>query len=220
MSNLKSDILFAEAPANQLRVLIVDDHPLMRLGVAAMINSQEDMTVIGQAGNVEDAVRVFQEKNPDLVLMDLRLPDASGVTAIRRIVAIAPQVRIVVLTTYEGDEDIHQALAAGAMGYIVKGMSRRALIDAVRRVQAGQKFLPSVVNDTLSSRTPASVLTQREQEVLKLMFRGKSNREIADLLQIRETTAKTHVSVVLTKLNVEDRTQAVVEGLKRGLIHL
>ncbi|SNT12951.1 two component transcriptional regulator, LuxR family [Granulicella rosea] len=192
----------------------------MRLGVAAMINSQEDMTVIGQAGNVEDAVRVFQEKNPDLVLMDLRLPDASGVTAIRRIVAIAPQVRIVVLTTYEGDEDIHQALAAGAMGYIVKGMSRRALIDAVRRVQAGQKFLPSVVNDTLSSRTPASVLTQREQEVLKLMFRGKSNREIADLLQIRETTAKTHVSVVLTKLNVEDRTQAVVEGLKRGLIHL
>jgi DNA-binding NarL/FixJ family response regulator len=204
----------------KLRILVVDDHPLTRLGIAATIDAQSDMEVVGQTGTAGDAIRLFQEHHPDLVLMDLRLPDASGVTAIRKIVLMSPDAKIIVLTTYEGDEDIHQALSAGAKGYLIKGMSHRILLQALNRVQSGQRFIPPVVSDTLSSRTPATVLTEREQEVLRHMFAGESNPEIAKLLLIRETTVKTHVSAILTKLNVEDRVQAVVEALKRGLIHL
>jgi DNA-binding NarL/FixJ family response regulator len=203
-----------------IRILIVDDHPIMRVGIAAIINAQGNMTVVGQAGTAAEAVRLFKETRPDLTLMDLRLPDASGVEAIRSIRAVAPDARVVVLTTYEGDEDIHQALAAGARGYLIKGMSHDALLQALRRVHAGQRFLPPVVTEALSTRAPGSHLSQREQEVLQLMFAGNSNREIAEKLQIKEATVKSHVSVILMRLNVTDRTQAVVEGLKRGLIHL
>ena len=203
-----------------IRILIVDDHPIMRVGIAAIINAQGNMTVVGQAGTAAEAVRLFKETRPDLTLMDLRLPDASGVEAIRSIRAVAPDARVVVLTTYEGDEDIHQALAAGARGYLIKGMSHDSLLQALRRVHAGQRFLPPVVTEALSTRAPGSHLSQREQEVLQLMFAGNSNREIAEKLQIKEATVKSHVSVILMRLNVTDRTQAVVEGLKRGLIHL
>jgi DNA-binding NarL/FixJ family response regulator len=209
-----------EGTAAPIRVLIVDDHPIMRVGIAAIINSQPNMVAIGQAGTVEEAVRLFRQTRPDLTLMDLRLPDASGVEAIRIIRSIAPDARVVVLTTYEGDEDIHQALAAGARGYLIKGMSHDALLQALRRVLAGHRFLPPVVTEALSSRTPGSHLSHREQEVLQLMFAGKSNREIAEELEIKEATVKSHVSVILMRLNVTDRTQAVVEGLKRGLVHL
>ncbi len=205
---------------NIIRILIVDDHPLMRVGIAAIINAQPNMTVVGQAGNVADAVRLFAAEQPDLTLMDLRLPDRSGVEAIRLIRAQTPKARIVVLTTYEGDEDIHQALAAGAMGYLIKGMPHELLIRALLRVHSGHRFLPQVVTEALSSRLPGSNLSTREQEVLQLMFAGKSNREIAEELAIKEATVKTHVSVILMRLNVSDRTQAVVEGLKRGLVHL
>ena len=202
------------------RVLIVDDHPLMRVGVASIVNSQSDMSVAAQAGTEDDAVRLFIELRPGLTLMDLRLSQGSGVQAIRRILAVDPQARIVVLTTYEGDEDIHQALTAGAMGYLIKGLSHQELLRALRIVRAGQRFIPSRVSSTLSSRVRASVLTPREQDVLRLMFEGLSNREIAAKMQVGEATVKTHVSVILTKLNVEDRTRAVVEALRRGLLHL
>jgi DNA-binding NarL/FixJ family response regulator len=152
--------------------------------------------------------------------MDLRLPDRSGVEAIRAICAISPKAKIIVLTTYEGDEDIHQALDAGARGYIIKGMQHDALVKALQRVHAGQRYLPQVVTEALSSRIPGSHLSQREQEVLQLLFAGKSNREIAEELSIKEATVKSHVSVILMRLDVSDRTQAVVEGLKRGLVHL
>jgi DNA-binding NarL/FixJ family response regulator len=176
--------------------------------------------VVAQAGTAADAVRLFTIERPDLTLMDLRLPDKSGVDAIRSIRTISPKARIVVLTTYEGDEDIHQALEAGAQGYLIKGMPHDALVKALYRVHAGHRFLPPVVSRALSSRMPGSNLSRREQEVLQLLFGGKSNREIAEELAIKEATVKSHVSVILMRLNVSDRTQAVVEGLKRGLVHL
>ena len=206
--------------AKQIRILIVDDHPIMRVGIAAILKAQADMRVVAQAGTVAEAVRLFAAEQPELTLMDLRLPDKSGVEAIRAIRAISPKARIVVLTTYEGDEDIHQALAAGAQGYLIKGMPHDALVKALYRVHAGHRFLPQVVSQALSSRLPGSNLSQREQEVLQLLFAGKSNREIAEELAIKEATVKSHVSVILMRLNVSDRTQAVVEGLKRGLVHL
>jgi DNA-binding NarL/FixJ family response regulator len=203
-----------------IRILIVDDHPIMRVGIAAILNAQPDMQVIAQAGTAAEAVRMFAANKPELTLMDLRLPDKSGVVAIRAIRALSPKAKIVVLTTYEGDEDIHQALEAGAQGYLIKGMPHDALVKALYRVHAGHRFLPPVVSQALSSRMPGSHLSQREQEVLQLLFAGKSNREIAEQLQIKEATVKSHVSVILMRLNVSDRTQAVVEGLKRGLVHL
>ena len=209
-----------EPAAKPIRILIVDDHPIMRFGIAAILNAQADMQVVAQAGTAADAVRMFSAERPDLTLMDLRLPDKSGVEAIRAIQAMSPKSRIVVLTTYEGDEDIHQALEAGAQGYLIKGMPHDALVKALYRVHAGHKYLPRVVSEALSSRMPGSHLSQREQEVLQLMFAGKSNREIAEELGIKEATVKSHVSVILMRLNVSDRTQAVVEGLKRGLVHL
>lgn len=210
----------ANRSAKPIRVLIVDDHPIMRVGIAAILNAQPDMQVIAQAGTAAEALRMYATARPELTLMDLRLPDKSGVEAIRAIRAISPKARIVVLTTYEGDEDIHQALEAGAQGYLIKGMPHDALIKALQRVHAGHRFLPPTVSQALSSRMPGSHLSQREQEVLQLMFEGKSNRGIAEHLSIKEATVKSHVSVILMRLNVTDRTQAVVEGLKRGLVHL
>jgi DNA-binding NarL/FixJ family response regulator len=203
-----------------IRVLIVDDHPIMRVGIAAIINAQAGMRVVGQAGTTAEAIRMFSAEQPDLTLMDLRLPDRDGVEAIRAIRAISPKARVIVLTTYEGDEDIHRALEAGARGYLIKGMPHEALVKALHRVHEGHRFLPQPVTQALSSRLPGSDLSQREREVLQLMFAGMSNREIADELHIKEATVKSHVSVVLMRLNVTDRTQAVVEGLKRGLVHL
>lgn len=205
---------------SKLRVLIVEDHPIMRFGIAAILNAQPDMTVVAQAENGAAAIESFRTMQPDLTLMDLRLPDGSGVDVIRTICSERPSARVVVLTTYEGDEDIHQALAAGARGYIIKGMSHELLLRALRRVEQGQRFLPPPISNALSARPAGSHLTQRELEVLKLMFEGRSNREIANELGIKEATVKTHVSVILSRLNVEDRTRAVVEALKRGLIHL
>jgi DNA-binding NarL/FixJ family response regulator len=209
-----------ETGSKPIEVLIVDDHPIMRTGIAAILNGQPGMRVVGQAGTAAEAVRLFRSLQPSITLMDLRLPDRNGVEAIRQIRTLAPAARIIVLTTYEGDEDIHQALQAGARGYLIKGMSHEVLVHALRRVHGGARFLPNLVAEALSARTPGSQLSQREQEVLQLLFAGKSNREIAEELAIKEATVKSHVSVILTRLNVEDRTQAVVEGLKRGLVHL
>jgi DNA-binding NarL/FixJ family response regulator len=206
--------------AQKIGVLVVDDHPIMRLGVAAIINAQRDMRVCAQAGSGEEAVKMFKKHHPDITLMDLRLPAMSGLEALRAIRQDDPQARCIVLTTYEGDEDIYQALAAGAMGYIIKGMSHDTLVDALRRVQAGIRFLPPPIARSLADRTPNSDLSPREREVLSLMVHGNSNREIATTLGITEATVKCHVSVILARLEVNDRTQAVVAALQRGLEHL
>ncbi|HTS12945.1 MAG TPA: response regulator transcription factor [Candidatus Limnocylindrales bacterium] len=201
-------------------VLIVDDHPIMRLGVAAIINAQNDMKVCAQVGTGEQAVESFKKLRPDITLMDLRLPGMSGLEALRTIRRIDPHARSIVLTTYEGDEDIHQAIAAGALGYLIKGMSHETLVDALRKVRSGMKFLPPPIVRSLADRTPNSDLSPREREVLSLMVQGRSNKEIASALGITEATVKCHVSVILLRLGVSDRTQAVVAALHRGLEHL
>lgn len=204
----------------KIRVLVIDDHPITRIGIAAIIEATPDMTVVAQAGSGEEAVELYEKHLPDIALMDLRLPGMSGVEAIRAVMARHRQARFVVLTTYEGDEDIHQALQAGARSYIVKGMPHEALINALRRVHSGGQFLPPPVSRTLFSRIPNSDLSAREREVLGLIVRGSSNKEIATELGITESTVKCHVSVILMRLNVSDRTQAVVTALRRGLVHL
>jgi DNA-binding NarL/FixJ family response regulator len=201
-------------------VLVVDDHPIMRLGVAAIINAQHDMKVCAHVGTGEEAVEMFKKHRPDITLMDLRLPRMSGLEALRIIRRIDPHARSIVLTTYEGDEDIHQAIAAGALGYIIKGMSHETLVDALRKVRSGMRFLPPPIVRSLADRTPNSDLSPREREVLSLMVQGNANKDIASALGITEATVKCHVSVILLRLGVSDRTQAVVAALHRGLEHL
>jgi DNA-binding NarL/FixJ family response regulator len=202
----------------RIRVLVVEDHPIMRFGIVTIINATPDMTAVAQAGSGEEALELYEQHLPDVTLMDLQLPGMSGVEAIRAIMARHRNSKFVVLTTYEGDEDIHQALEAGARSYLIKGMPHEALVSALRRVHAGGKFLPPPVSRALSSRTPNSDLSSREREVLKLIVKGRSNREIADDLGITESTVKCHVGVILMRLNVTDRTQAAVAALQRGLV--
>ncbi len=206
--------------AEKIKIMVVDDHPLMRVGVASIINARADMTVVAQTGTGEEAVTLFAKHAPDVTLMDLRLPQMSGVDSIRAIRGRWPAARFVVLTTYEGDEDIHRALEAGAKGYVIKGMPYQTLIDALLRVHSGGRFLPPPVARALASRMPDSELSSREKEVLRHLVGGMTNREIANLLGITEATVKCHVSTILMRLNVSDRTQAVVTALQRGLVHL
>ena len=203
-----------------IRILIVDDHPIMRVGIAALITFSQEMTVVGQVGSGEEAIQQHAALHPDITLMDLRLPGISGAETIRQIRQKTPQARIIVLTTYEGDEDIHQAMEAGASGYLVKGLPQEMLVTAVRRVHAGGRFFPPPVSQALAARTPDSSLSPRERQVLELVAKGKSNREIAATLGITEATVKCHVSVILSRLNASDRTQAVMTALQRGLIHI
>jgi DNA-binding NarL/FixJ family response regulator len=205
----------------KMKVMIVDDHPLMRVGIAAIINARTDMTVVAQAGTGEQAVALFQKHKPDITLMDLRLPgEMGGVEAIAAIRSKSPRSRFIVVTTYDGDEDIHRALEAGAQGYVIKGMPYQTLVDALHKVHSGGRFLPPPVARALASRLPHSDLSSRELEVLHLLVSGNSNKDIAHVLGITEATVKSHVSTILMRLDVEDRTQAVVAALQRGLVHL
>ncbi|MBZ5681899.1 MAG: response regulator transcription factor [Acidobacteriia bacterium] len=204
----------------KIRVMVVDDHPLMRVGIAAIINARADMNVVAQAGTGEEAVALFQRHKPDITLMDLRLPGMGGVEAIAAIRSKSPRARFIVVTTYDGDEDIHRALEAGAQGYVIKGMPYQTLVDALQKVHGGGRFLPPPVARALASRLPHSDLSSRELEVLHLLVGGNSNKDIANLLGITEATVKSHVSTILMRLDVEDRTQAVVAALQRGLVHL
>ena len=207
--------------ARKIKVMVVDDHPLMRVGIAAIINARSDMGVVAQAGTGEEAVALFRQHLPDITLMDLRLPGSlGGVEAIATIRAESPHARFIVVTTYDGDEDIHRALEAGAQGYVIKGMPYQTLVDALQKVHAGGRFLPPPVARALASRPPHSQLSSREMEVLHLLVSGNSNKDIANLLGITEATVKSHVSTILMRLDVEDRTQAVVAALQRGLVHL
>lgn len=205
----------------KMKVMVVDDHPLMRVGIAAIINARPDMTVVAQAGTGEEALKLFERHKPDVTLMDLRLPGSlGGVEAISAIRSKTPRARFIVVTTYDGDEDIHRALEAGAQGYVIKGMPYQTLVDALQKVYGGGRFLPPPVARALASRLPHSDLSSRELEVLHLLVGGNSNKDIANVLGITEATVKSHVSTILMRLDVEDRTQAVVAALQRGLVHL
>ena len=185
-----------------------------------MVNSQPEMTVVGQAATGQDAIRIFHESQPDIVLVDLRLPDMSGVEVIRTLCRSGPGVKFIVLTTYDGDEDIFQALEAGAAGYLIKGMSHEVLLKGLRQVHKGKQYVPTEVSQKLSARNPHAVLSDRERQVLQLIAQGSSNKAIASLLGITEGTVKCHVGVILEQLNVTDRTQAVLAALRRCLVHL
>ena len=203
-----------------VRILTVDDHPLMRAGVEAVLGAHPDLVVVAEAGTADEAVAAFREHRPDVTLMDLGLPDRSGVEATRDILALDPDARVLALTTYDGDEDIYRALEAGAAGYLLKDMLRTEIADAVRAVAAGRRVVPPGVAARLAEQFPRAGLTDREREVLAAAADGLSNQQIADRLGIALGTVKVHVRHVLDKLDAPDRTAAVTAALRRGLLHL
>lgn len=203
-----------------IRVLSVDDHPLLREGIAALVADQPDMQLVAQAANGREAVDLFRRNQPDVTLMDLQMPEMSGIDAIIAIRSESPKAKIIVLTTYAGDVLAHRALRAGAMAYVLKGLVRKDLLDTIRAVHAGQKRINPDVAAQLAHHMNDDDLTAREIEVLALMAAGHSNKLIADRLSIAEDTVKAHVTHILSKLNATDRTQAVTQGLKRGIIGL
>lgn len=203
-----------------IRILIADDHPVVREGIVALLNRRADMAVVGEAGNGQEAVALFRREKPDITLIDLRMPEMGGVQAIQAIREEFPDARFIVLTTYDGDEDIYRALQAGAQAYLLKDTPREELLTTVRAVHAGQKRIPPELAAKLATRIFSPELTARELEVLQHIVAGESNRQIGQALSIAEGTVKAHVNSILGKLGAEDRTQAVTEALRRGLVHL
>ena len=206
--------------AYKIEILVAEDHEIVRDGICAIINRQDDLSVIAEAKNGEEAVRLYQQLQPDIVLTDLRMPVMEGAEEIKQIVAQFPQAKIIILTTYDTDEDIYRGLQAGAKGYLLKDTSSEELATAIRTVHQGKKYIPQQVVMRLAERINSTELTNREMEVLKLLSKGKSNQEIGSILNITEGTVKFHVNNILGKLNVNDRTGAVITALKKGLVRL
>ncbi len=206
--------------AAHIQVLVVEDHNVVRQGIVAILNQQENIEVIAEAGNGKEAIAQYQTHLPDVTLMDLRMPLMEGVEAITHIRKEAPDARIIILTTYNTDEDIYRGLQAGARGYLLKDTTAEDLANAVRQVHGGQRYIPAEVGLKLTERIQESDLTERELDVLRLLTKGKNNQSIAAALSISEGTVKFHINNILSKLGVRDRTQAVVTALKRGITRL
>jgi DNA-binding NarL/FixJ family response regulator len=206
--------------AEKLRIMLVDDHYLVRVGLANIIALERDMAVCAEAPSGEQAVALFRRERPDVTLMDLRLPGLSGPEATRAIRAEFPDARVIILSTYSADEEVHAALQAGAMAYLQKSVQREELVEAIRKAAAGQRHIPPELAARLAARQPRSQLSPRELDVLRLVMGGKRNKEIAGALDISEGTVKIHVSSILTKLGVSDRTEAVTAALQRGIVQL
>ena len=204
----------------RIRVFSVDDHPLLREGIAAIIDNQSDMLMVAQSANAQDAVVQFRKHRPDVTLMDLRLPDRSGIDTMIAIRAEFPDARIIMLTTFEGDIDIKRALEAGARGYMLKSMPPKELVEVIRQVHAGKKRIPPQLAAQLAEHMSDEALTQREVEVLGQIAGGNRNRDIAEQLFISEETVKVHIKHIMEKLGASDRTQAVAIGIRRGIIQL
>jgi DNA-binding NarL/FixJ family response regulator len=206
--------------APKIRVFSVDDHPLLREGIAAVINAAPDMAMVAQASSGRDAIQQFRDHRPDVTLMDLRLPDISGIDALIAIRAEFPDARIVMLTTFEGDVEIQRALAAGARGYLLKNMPPKELVEVVRQIHAGKKSIPNEVAASLAEHVTDETLTERERVVLRHIAGGNRNKDIAGQLLISEETVKVHVKHIMEKLGARDRTEAVAIGVRRGIIEL
>jgi DNA-binding NarL/FixJ family response regulator len=198
----------------------VDDHPIVRDGLASIFGLQPDMELIGAAESGAQALNLARQLHPDVILVDLRLPDMSGHELTRQILAHSPQARIIVLTSFEGDADIERALSAGARGYVVKGIVREELLGAIRAVHAGKKYIPGQLAEKIAEHLGLEKLSEREMQVLHEVAKGKRNKEIAAELSIAEDTVKMHVKNILEKLQVSDRTEAVTVALRRGILHL
>ena len=203
-----------------IRVFSVDDHPLLREGIAAVINSQPDMLMVAQASNGCEAIQTFRQQQPDVTLMDLRLPDMSGIDALIAIRAEFPEARVIMLTTFEGDVEIQRALKAGARGYMLKSAPPKELVETIRRVHRGKKHIPQQIAANLAEHFSDDALTEREVDVLRHLSGGNRNRDIAERLFISEETVKVHVKHIMEKLGASDRTQAVAIALRRGIIEL
>jgi DNA-binding NarL/FixJ family response regulator len=204
----------------KIRILTVDDHALLRKGIAALINAEPDIKLVAEASNGHEAIAEFKEHQPDVTLMDLQMPEMSGIECIIAIRSDFPNARIIVLTTYPGDVEVLRALKAGARGYLLKGQVNKDLAEVIRSVHSGQKRIPPEIAVELAEHTSDDELSSREIEVLRLIAAGNGNKEIAGKLLIAEETVKSHVTNILAKLHANDRTHAVTTALKRGIIRL
>jgi DNA-binding NarL/FixJ family response regulator len=215
------DTSSSRPPKARIRVLIADDHGVVREGLVSMIRrNKADMILVGEASNGREAVELWMEHRPDVTLLDLRMPGLDGVDAIKEIRTVDEKARIIVLTTFDGEEDIYRAIRAGAKGYLLKDVPREALLDCIRRAHAGETSVPVHIVEKLAVRVSGETLSNREIEVLKLMAQGKSNKEIGAALFISEGTVKSHGKAIFAKMNVASRTEAVAEATRRGLIRL
>lgn len=215
--NVERPVANAGAP---IRVLCVDDHPLVRKGIASILANEADMQLVGEAGNGREAVEMFRKLRPDVILMDLRMPEMTGIEAARIIRQEDPDARIVALTSYDGDQDIYRALEAGVRGYLLKEMVHTDVLRAIRTVYSGKRLMPQEVAERLSEYFPQVALTPREVEVLGLVAKGLANKEIAGRLGTASGTVKMHIQNILAKLGASDRTHAVTIALERGILHL
>jgi DNA-binding NarL/FixJ family response regulator len=203
-----------------IRILCVDDHPLVRKGIASILANEADMELVAEAGNGREAVNLFKELKPDVVLMDLRMPEVDGTSATRLIRQEAPDAKIIALTSYDGDQDIYRALEAGVRGYILKEMVHTEVVRAIRTVHSGKRLMPQEVAERLSEYVPQVALTPREVEVLGCVAKGMANKEIATRLGTASGTVKMHIQNILAKLGASDRTHAVTIAMERGILHL
>ena len=204
----------------KIRILVADDHYIVRMGLVALVSTEPDMEVVAEAADGKEAMELFSRHHPDLVLLDLRMPGKGGIQTIGEIRDQFPEARILVLSAFDGDEDIYRALQAGAQGYVLKNTTGDKLVPALRTVAAGQNWIPKDVAVQLASRKIREPLTTREVDVLKELAKGLANKEIADTLNISEHTVKDHLKNILGKLHVADRTEAVTTAIQRGIIHL